>query len=101
MRQMVEASVRSQLVDPDSAKFKWPYGFMQGVWRTPKKYEGLITCGIVNARNRMGGFAGDSMFAAVINGGQIAYLDVDGSDSGLNSYLCGKAASRFPPPQDG
>lgn len=97
-RALAEAAILDKLVDPDSAKFRWPYDFTYGEWRTPKKYEGYLTCGMVNARNRMGGFTGFQYFAVVIKDDAISYIDLDnGARPGINAYLCEKASSRFTP----
>ena len=57
-RARAEAALRARLIDPDSAKIEWPYGFLYGTWKPPfsKRIEGYWTCGLINARNRMGAY---------------------------------------------
>jgi hypothetical protein len=64
----IESAVRAELKDPDSAKFAWPNGFVDGVWRDfyGRKHAGLITCGTMNAKNGYGGYTGPEAVAAVI-----------------------------------
>lgn len=49
----MESEIKSHLVDPDSAKFTW--------WDYPNKG---FYCGLLNARNRMGGYTGNTLFYA-------------------------------------
>jgi len=68
-RDAAEAAVRAKLVDPNSAEFEWPNGFTQGWWKPflAKRIYGHITCGWVNAKNRMGGYAGRSAFVVLLD----------------------------------
>ena len=52
LKETVEPLIRSELVDPESARFRWPIGFVE----YPLGYG---TCGYVNSKNRMGGYNGD------------------------------------------
>ena len=103
MRAMGESAIRAQLIDPSSAQFEWPYGFIEGTWPTiwkNRKHDGFITCGFVNAKNRMGGYTGRSSLVVVITGDQIGYVDVgkaDGKD--WTSRSCARSASEFPATQ--
>lgn len=105
MRSLAERAVRARLVDPESAKFEWPYGFRQGNWKAilQKRVEGWVTCGTVNARNRMGGFAGSSAFVVVIDNNAVQLVDMDSSNDkfGFVSIACNKSAASFPSPQVG
>ena len=61
------AAVRSALKDPDSAQFRGdvPSPNVKGVW-----------CGYVNARNGMGGMAGETRYVAEVNPDrELAVLD--------------------------
>ncbi len=55
----VEDDVRNRLVDPNSAQF------------SELATENGITCGLVNSRNRMGGFTGNILFVA--QDGKVAF----------------------------
>src|ERR1700748_1879112 len=50
---VMEAEIKSHLVDPESAKFTW--------WAYPNNG---FYCGLLNARNRMGGYVGNTLFYA-------------------------------------
>lgn len=70
----------NSLADPQSARFALPYGFTPQpvtwkVWGVDTY--GYFTCGAVNARNRMGGYVGETMFLAHIdiNGRVLTTLD--------------------------
>ena len=102
-REAGEAAVRAQLVDPGSAQFEWPYKFVNGYWKPflEKRVQGYVTCGFVNARNRMGGYAGRSAFVVVLSAERTPLLV--NMDSGTDKYgligaQCEKAASTFLPP---
>ncbi|MFC3173470.1 SHOCT domain-containing protein [Novosphingobium bradum] len=103
MRSAAERYVRSMLVDPDSAKFEWPYGFVNSSWKRlfGKPIVGYITCGKLNSKNRMGGYAGQSWFVVVMDGQSVSFADI-GSSSGTGFDLvggaCEKSVTRFPPP---
>ncbi|HFV9291444.1 TPA: hypothetical protein ACIAIE_001245 [Serratia fonticola] len=58
----IEESVKSQLKDPDSAKFTFPSLLEGNLTNLPGRY-----CGKVNAKNSYGGYSGDSWFATNIN----------------------------------
>ena len=99
---LAEQAISDKLVDPYSAKFTWPYGYHQGGFKPPlsSKVYGYSTCGLVNARNRMGGYAGQSMFVVVIDYGRVLYADVASSTTENASAACDETAFRIglPPP---
>lgn len=100
MRQLGEAAIRGRLIDPSSAQFEWPHGFIEATWKPllQRRVSGWVTCGFVNAKNRMGGYTGASPFVVVINGGVVTFADMDGQGGmGVVAAGCSKAA--FPPPQ--
>lgn len=104
MRQTAEDAVRASLVDPQSAQFQWPYGFVQGTWKPflGKRIEGTWTCGSVNAKNRMGGYVGQSTFVVVVKDGAAVFVDMDsGGRAGLVSEQCEKSKIWLPAPQEG
>lgn len=67
-KEVAEAEVRSKLVDPTSAEFEWPHGYTAGYLKPllSKRIRGYWTCGLVNSKNRMGGFAGRAYFVVII-----------------------------------
>lgn len=107
MRIAAETAVKERLVDPESARFEWPYGFMLGDWKPlfQKRVEGWVTCGLVNSRNRMGGFAGRAWFAVVVEPGPrptTKYVEIaTGRDLDLTRIACEKTQASLPPPQAG
>ncbi|SIN67709.1 hypothetical protein SAMN02745824_1751 [Parasphingorhabdus marina DSM 22363] len=67
-------AVREQLIDPDSAKFD------DLAWAG----KGTVTCGFVNSRNRMGGYAG---WTAFVYDGDNAYLIKNPKVRGSNLFF--------------
>lgn len=55
-RAMIERQVRRELIDPESARFRW----------APQMLESDIYCGFVNAKNHMGGYTGFKLFMTFI-----------------------------------
>jgi hypothetical protein len=82
-RELAEQAVRTQLVDPDSARFSWLWGYQQGFYKPmlAKRVHGYTACGLVNARNRMGGYTGDTWFVVVIDNDMVRYVEI-----ALNAY---------------
>ena len=93
-RELGEAALRNILTDPESARITWPNGYVQRGY-TPwlhRRVYGYATCGLVNSRNRMGGYAGSTYFGVVIDHDQVLFVgvgDVDGVD--FLSKACAKA----------
>lgn len=86
-----EAAILDRLIDPSSAQIEWPYAFHSGTLKAlfGKTRAGWITCGYVNAKNRMGGFTGRSWFLVMIRNGAIASLDIGQSgEIDTASVLC-------------
>lgn len=104
-RQAAERELRSRMFDPESARFEWPYGFINGTWQPPfrKPIEGYWTCGRVNAKNRMGGYTGNHSFVAVVSaGGVVQYVESGtGGDFDILATQCEKAVRLLPPPPPG
>lgn len=101
-KEIAEREIRLRLVDPDSAQFTWHLGYYRGRWKPflePSVY-GYVSCGYVNARNRMGGYAGTSNFAVVIRNDKIVWAGI-GKPSGNDnlSKVCVYFATHgvFPP----
>ena len=57
-KEMVSASIRNALTDPESARFKW----------VPliDERKSNIYCGVVNSKNRLGGYAGDAPYVVFL-----------------------------------
>lgn len=84
---IIQPLVTESLVDPDSAKFYWPYGFFNAGDR-------LVTCGFVNAKNRMGGYSGKSSIIVAYIPGNKPYFNMaeeenrwDGVAGACQEYL--------------
>lgn len=101
-RRNAETALRGHLIDPDSAKIQWPYGFLLGAWKVflSKPVEGYWTCGTINARNRMGGYAGSTSFVIVMDPrGYVRYSEIgESKDVDLLSASCAKSVKLLPPP---
>lgn len=65
--------VKSQLIDPGSAQTNWTSGFQWGYIKHifGKRQYGWIACGNVNAKNRLGGYAGAE--------GYLVFIDASGT----------------------
>lgn len=106
MRAAGEAAVRQHLVDPASAIFDWPYRFIRGRWQTILKaryYDGDVTCGFVNAKNRFGGYAGNVSFVVVISRGSVIFSDVGtgrGKGRDFVSDSCARSVAAFSSPAE-
>lgn len=101
-RRNSESALRSRLIDPDSARIEWTHGFVLGTWKPflSKKIEGYWSCGLINARNRMGGYTGSTAFVVVLDpSGHVKYSEVGQSrDVDVLSASCGNSAKQLPPP---
>jgi hypothetical protein len=101
-RRNAESALRNRLIDPDSARIQWPHGFTMGTWKPfmSKAIEGYWTCGLINARNRMGGYTGSTAFVVVMDpSGSVKYSEVGESrDYDLLTASCSKSVKMLPPP---
>jgi hypothetical protein len=101
-RRNAEAALRGRLIDPESAHIEWPHGFLLGSWRPlfGSRVEGYWTCGLINARNRMGGYTGATAFVVVLSPeGDVRHADVGSArDVDLLSNQCARSISLLPPP---
>lgn len=81
-RDLGERAIRATLIDPDSAKFEWPYNFVGGSLKPLFGHTtyGFYTCGFVNAKNRMGGYAGAGWFLIMERAGVVTSIDVSNPD---------------------
>lgn len=98
-KQLAENAIRARLVDPDSAKFEWPNGFKQTTFKPflEPKVSGYATCGLVNSRNRMGGYVGRTLFVVVIDYDRVLYAAI-GDNKGFDFTNESCTKSVFPPP---
>ena len=90
---MVEQAIRARMIDPASTVIEWPYDFTSGSLKAlfSKRTAGWITCGLVNSKNRMGGYSGQSYFELVVRNGAIEALDIGESrDIDLVNLSCQK-----------
>ncbi|MBB3348340.1 SHOCT domain-containing protein [Sphingomonas sp. BK069] len=100
-RRKGEEVLRARLVDPESARIEWPRGFLYGSWKPilSKRIEGYWTCGLVNARNRMGGYTGSTAFVVVMDpDGNVLFSDMGSArEYDLVSSQCTGSANMLPP----
>lgn len=100
-RAIAEAGIQARLIDPESARISWSAGFFKGMFRPflEGRYYGYVACGTVNARNRMGGYAGASGFVVVVDYDRVLYADIERVPGGLVEAPCAKMAraGQFPP----
>lgn len=96
-RELAEQTIRARLVDPDSAKFSWIWGFQQGFYKPMllKRVHGYYGCGFVNARNRMGGYTGNRYFIVVIDNDMVRFAELADNDYSMIGDQCVKA--KLPP----
>lgn len=83
---LVEAAVKAELKDPDSAKFTWPNGFVHR--QDPDDW---VTCGTVNAKNGYGGYPGRVPVMASMKNG--AVLGVVIADQNTDAFLAKECAA--------
>lgn len=102
-RRNSETALRGRLIDPDSARIEWTYGFTYGDWKPmlSRPIEGYWTCGSINARNRMGGYTGATSFVVVVDSnGSVEYVEMgEARDFDFLTLQCNKSAHLLPPPQ--
>lgn len=77
----VKSAVKRDLIDPHSALF------------SEIKTEGGITCGLVNSKNRMGGYVGDRIF--LYQGGDVYFSNSDGFSDISKSSCSAEAFSTY------
>jgi hypothetical protein len=103
-RQLGEAAITARLIDPESARITWLSGIHRGDIKPflMPRYEGYVACGSVNAKNRMGGYTGGSVFVVVIDYGRVLFSDIDHGSLHEYDAICAKALNTglFPPVPD-
>jgi hypothetical protein len=101
-KRSAESALRARLIDPESARIEWPHGFIYGTWKPlfAKRIEGYWTCGLINARNRMGGYTGSTSFVVVLDqSGAIKYVEMgEAGDFDILTSQCNSSAKLLPPP---
>lgn len=78
-----ESSIRSDMIDPESTRFEWPYEFKA------TKSGGFYTCGRVNSKNRYGGYTGAIWFSVAVKDGKITSLQTEET----SPWIAGQCAS--------
>jgi hypothetical protein len=100
-RQIAEAAITARLIDPDSARITWLSGIHKGDIKPilSPRIAGYVACGSVNAKNRLGGYTGGSVFMVVIDYGRALFVDMDHHATGSYDEACAKALNTglFPP----
>ena len=92
----VEARTADLLVDPESARFKYPY--MTVEQRGSKHPNGWATCAMVNARNSMGGYTGYQIVLIRFVQGKVVFFNIVDDSIAERQFLCGDMPSRAQAP---
>lgn len=84
-----ERAVLQGFFDPSSAQFQWDNGYTGGYWKPvlQKKVPGWFTCGLVNGKNRMGGYVGFRRFVVVMFNDRVVFSEV--GDGGTYDFVAG------------
>lgn len=92
-RQVAEASVTATLFDPQSAQIHWAGLYHKGFFKPflQPRVEGYVACGVITARNRLGGYVGAHTFVVVIDYDRVLYSEIDSSTSGGVTSQCVQA----------
>lgn len=82
-KRLAETSLLQSFFDPSSAQIQWDRGVVGGYWKPPfeRKVAGWFTCGLVNGRNRMGGYVGFRRFVVVEREGTVVFSAVSTGDN--------------------
>jgi hypothetical protein len=109
-RSLGEQALKASLIDPYSAVIQWspePFEaltmFRAGLFG--KRLTGtpsdplMFGCGVVNAKNRMGGYVGRAVFDVVIKDGQVVSVTTDEAGDPVTpaAQICAKDGFTFPP----
>ncbi|WP_157220606.1 PDZ domain-containing protein [Flavisphingomonas formosensis] len=93
-REAGQQAILQGFFDPSSAQFQWDRAITGGYWKPvfQKKVIGWWTCGLVNGKNRMGGYVGFRRFVVVMNNDQVVFSQVgEGGDFDFVELGCQKA----------
>jgi hypothetical protein len=96
-QQLSETTIRASFFDPNSAEFQWPFAWTGSYYKPmlQSKKVGWWTCGLVNARNRMGGYVGFQNFVVVFNNGSLIFTEVGSNQQfDLTKMGCAKAVQQ-------
>ena len=103
--QTAEEGIKADLYDPEGARIKWKSGFYWTSWKQGnlgmlnKRRWGWVSCGTINGKNRLGGYAGEKEIAVtVLADGQVNYgmsYDFDGICSSYDD-IPSEALARAP-----
>jgi hypothetical protein len=65
-----------------------------------KRIDGYWSCGLINARNRMGGYTGSTAFVVVLDpAGYVKYAEIgESKDFDLLTATCSNSVKHLPPP---
>ena len=100
-RQIGEAAITAQLIDPESARITWLTGMFKGEVKPflSPRVSGYWACGTVNAKNRLGGYTGAHTFLIAIDYGRVFSTNVDTRTGGMFDEACAKFMREglFPP----
>jgi hypothetical protein len=93
-KRAIEKAIKEKLIDPESARFKFPEIATTDVY-----------CGLVNSKNRMGGYTGDAVFQVLVTpqgkSGTFVYVfgigdaDPESSTSAILLKTCSDKGYRF------
>ena len=88
LTETIQPLIVEDLVDPDSAKFYWPYKFYNAGDR-------MVTCGYVNSRNRMGGYSGKTAIIVAYRRSGKPYFNVaEGNGSDPVAGMCRQSIAK-------
>jgi len=98
-----EQAILAGFFDPSSAQIQWDQGLAGGYWKPvlQGKVPGWFTCGLVNGKNRMGGYVGFRRFVVVMKDDAVVFSAIgDGKNYDFVSLGCQKAMQQglFPAP---
>lgn len=101
VRENAEAILIDRLFDPESARIKWTRGFVWTSYKSSatgmlgKRRWGWVACGTLNAKNRMGGYAGAEEIMALVE--QDGTVRAGESHIVISKVDCGWDRDRFGP----
>lgn len=99
--ELVEEKITSRLADPEAARIKWdrqvaPQSFKPVIGA---KVVGWWTCGLMNAKNHMGGYVGYRRFIAFVRDDKVIYTNTSESPDDFADRACSAAiqSGELPP----
>lgn len=94
---LAEQAALAGFFDPGSAQFQWPFALVGGYYKPvlQGKKIGWWTCGLVNGKNRMGGYVGFRQVVAVVRDGAVVFSAIgDGSAYDFIAGQCQQSANK-------